>query len=139
MKAVTSNFNFINKKAIKSIFFGVLSGIIITVLLAILSSFIIMLIGKLFEGATDYIPFILLASGSLAGGYISARIRKSQGIITGTATGLLMFIIIFAAGLSTFTGEFSLYILIKAIVMIIFSIIGAVIGVNKKEKQRYKK
>lgn len=138
MKAVKSNFDFINKKAVKGIFLGALSGIIISVLLAIIFSFVIVLIGKLFYGASDYIPLIILALGSLSGGYISARIRKNRGIITGSATGLLMFIIIFTAGLSTFAGEFSLYILIKAIVMIMFSIIGAVIGVNKKEKQRYK-
>ena len=121
MRAVTSSFNFINKKAIKGIFFGALSGIIITVLLAIFISLIIMLIGKLSEGASDYIPFIILALGSLTGGYISTRIRKNQGIITGTATGLFMFIIIFTAGFSTFTGEFSIYVLFKAVVIILFS------------------
>lgn len=139
MRAVKSSFNNINKKAVKGVFFGALSGIIISILLTILSSLLIIAIGKLSDGAVNYVSLIVLALGSLAGGYISARIRKGQGILMGLTTGLVMFIIVFAVGLYSFTGDFSVYILIKAIVIILFSIIGAVIGVNRKEKQRYKK
>jgi putative membrane protein (TIGR04086 family) len=139
MRAVKSSFNNINKKAVKGVFFGALSGIIITILLTILSSLLIIAIGKLSDGAVNYISLIILALGSLAGGYISTRIRKSQGILMGFATGLVMFIIVFAVGLYSFTGNFSVYILIKTMVIIVFSIIGAVIGISRKEKQRYKK
>ena len=138
MKAVTSRFNSVNTKAVKSIFFGAFIGTLISIILILLSSVFIVIIGKLPDNSLDYITLGILAAGSFLGGYIGSRINKSSGIFIGLTVGIIMFLIVFLAGIGSFTGTFSIIVLLKLIVLLFFSTLGAIIGVNKKEKIRYK-
>lgn len=136
MRAVSSGF--INKKAVKAIVPGAVIGILFTILITVLCSLAITFIGKLPDNALYYITLGILALGSFIGGYISARIYKSAGIIIGVFTGLIIFLIVFLAGINSIYSGVSLFTLFKFLVIIVFSVIGAIMGVNKKEKLRYK-
>ena len=138
MRAINSKFDSINKKAIKSVIFGSLVGTLITIILIIICSLIIISMGRLPDGALEYITLGLLAAGGYIGGYIGGRIYKGSGLFIGLATGSIMFIIVFLAGINSFTGSFSPLILFKIMVLLVFSTLGAVIGVNKKEKVKFK-
>ncbi|MCH5303335.1 MAG: TIGR04086 family membrane protein [Ruminococcus sp.] len=138
MRAVNSKFDSINKKAIKSVFFGALVGTLITIILTIICSLVIVSTGKLPDGALEYISLGLLAVGGYIGGYIGGKIYKSSGLIIGLVTGFIMFFIVLIAGLNSFSGSFSLLIVYKILVLLIFASLGAIIGVNKKEKIKFK-
>lgn len=138
MRAVSSKFDSINKKAVKAVFFGAVVGTLITIIITILASLLIIAIGKLPEGLLEYISLGILALGGFIGGYIAGRIYKKNGIFIGLATGLFMYIIVFIAGISSISGGFTIFSLLKLIVLLFFSIVSAILAVNKKEKIRYK-
>ncbi len=138
MKAVSSKLDSINKKAIKAVLFGVLVGILITTILTMLTAAVITLIGKLPDGALEYISLALLGVGGLSGGYISGRILRKNGLFLGITTGFIMFIIVFLAGLGSVSGGLSIFTALKFIVLLLTASAGAVKAVNKKEKLRYK-
>lgn len=138
MKAVSSKFNSINKKAVKGVFFGVLVGILITIILIMITAAAITAIGKLPDGSLQYISLALLGIGGLAGGYISGRIYKHNALLLGIVTGFIMFVIVFLAGIDSISGGLSIFTAFKLVVLLIMTSLGAVFAVNKKEKLRYK-
>ncbi len=138
MRAVSSKLSIIDKKAVKAVILGSVIGVITSILLTLLCSFAITLIGKLPDNSPDYISLGILAAGSFIGGYISARIYKRNGIMLGLFTGLAVFLIVFLSGAGSITEGVALYTLVKLLIIVLFSAVGAVFGVNKKEKMRYK-
>ncbi len=138
MKVVNSKFNSINKKAIKGIVFGALIGILLTIILTMAASLVITLIGRLPDGALEYIALALLAAGGFAGGYLGGRIYRKNGLFIGMSIGTVMFIIVFLAGINSISGGFSVFTLLKLFTILILSSAGAILAVNKKEKLRYK-
>lgn len=138
MKAVTSKLGSVDKKAVKGVIAGTIIGIISTIFLTVITALIITIIGKLPEDALQYVSLGVLGIGSLIGGYIAARIYKSSGLIIGLLTGLFILIIVLVAGLNSISYGIELFTLVKLVIILLFSTIGSIIGVNKKERIRYK-
>lgn len=138
MRAVSSKLSIVDKKAVKAVILGSVIGVIASILFTLLCSLVITLIGKLPDNSPDYISLGILAVGSLLGGYISARIYKHNGIIIGVFTGLVIFLIVFLSGVGSITKGVALYTVVKLLIILLFSIAGAIFGVNKKEKLKYK-
>ena len=125
--------NNINKKLWRSLLSGAALGTATIILLILIISFIIEKSGKLPSGALSYITLAAAAAGAFAGGYSASRILKSSGLLVGGIVGAILFIIIFVAGL-IHGGGLSLFTLYKAAALILFSMLGGVLGVNKKDK-----
>ncbi|MGN0602132.1 MAG: TIGR04086 family membrane protein [Oscillospiraceae bacterium] len=89
--------------------------------------------------ATDKVINVLsgiaLCVGAYAGGYISAKKRRKNGLLMGILCGLFMFLIILVAG-SFFvktTSGFSPSI--KLILTLVCGAIGGIVGVNSKRNR----
>ncbi len=138
MKAVNNSINEINKKLFKGIFFGILTGSLIITILMMLSSIIILQTGSLPGDILSYVVLVFIGIGSLLGGYIAGRIYKKNGLIIGAVTGVISFLILFLSGISNISEGVGIMTILKLVVTIIPSMLGAILGVNKKEKVKFK-
>lgn len=134
MKAVNNSINEINKKLFKGIFFGILTGSLIITILMMLSSIIILQTGSLPGDILSYVVLVFIGIGSLLGGYIAGRIYKKNGLIIGAVTGVISFLILFLSGISNISEGVGIMTILKLVVTIIPSMLGAILGVNKKKK-----
>jgi putative membrane protein (TIGR04086 family) len=128
----------INKKFVRSILIGLILSSSIVVLLILLSGFLFLVSGKFPQEYLNYLMLGILGIGGLVGGYISARLNNSSGLIIGLITGLLLYLIILIAGLATSFGTVTIFTLYKLLVLAVLSAVGGVLGVNKKDKIRIK-
>lgn len=78
------------------------------------------------------------ALGVLFGGYIAARVNKSQGLILGLINGAIILVALLIIGFCMSSDTLTLNTLLKTIVILIFSALGGIKGVNIKEKIRIK-
>ena len=127
-----------NKRLIRSIISGILAGLALTALLTILCAWALSQSGKLPRQALDYITLAFCGMGALLGGYLSARINKSAGLICGVAVGFGIFLIIFLSGFSVPQNELGLMSLYKLAAVLVPSAVGGILGVNRKQKIKFK-
>ena len=138
MKALNNSVGTINKKLIKALFFGVVVGSLIITILLIISSIIILQTGILPADILEYIILAFIGVGSLIGGFTAGRIYRMNGIIIGSVTGFIMFLILFLSGISDIKDGLSIMTLLKLVVTIVPGILGGILGVNKKERIKFK-
>lgn len=138
MQKIKYSINMINKKFVRSILIGLILSSSIVVLLILLSGFLFLVSGKFPQEYLNYLMLGILGIGGLVGGYISARLNNSSGLIIGLVTGLLLYLIILIAGLATSFGTVTIFTLYKLLVLAVLGAVGGVLGVNKKDKIRIK-
>lgn len=129
-----TNITLNNRAFIKALILGVFSSVaMIAVLMCILST--ILTFSALLP--YEYLQYIMLAVdalGVLFGGYIAARVNKSQGLVLGLLNGAIIFIALIIIGFCMSSHTITLTTLLKAIVIFVFSALGGIRGVNIKEK-----
>ncbi len=128
----------IDKKLIKASAFGIIIGCLVIMIVTLIAALIFLKSGKMPNEILGYITLAFLGIGSLVGGYVSARIYKSSGIMCGAIIGISMFIITFIAGMMNFSGNIGIILLLKFVTIMLTSIIGGILGVNKKDRIRIK-
>ncbi len=114
--------------------FSALSGFAIIIVCILAFAFIITKID-----VTDKVVSVLssaaLCAGAYAGGFISAKKRRKNGLFMGVLCGLFMFFIIlivstfFIQTISGFSPS------LKLILTLIFGAIGGIVGVNSKNNR----
>lgn len=132
-----SDLQFNNKDFIKSLILGIISSVAMIIILLCITTIMLKSASLL---PYEYLSYLMLAIDGIAvlfGGYVAGRINKSQGLILGLSNGFIIFVALLIAGFCI-SSEVSIITLIKAIVIILFSVIGAVKGVNTKEKLHIK-
>lgn len=135
---VKNSFGKIDKSLIRSIGFGVIIGSFIIALLLFLCTLLFVISGKYPETIIEYIALVFLAIGGFIGGNVAGRIYKKSGIVIGGIVGLILFIIIILSGLSSNFFSISIFTLYKFIILLGVSVLGGIVGVNKKDKIRIK-
>lgn len=71
-----------------------------------------------------------LAIGAFASGIIAAKLGKSKGIICGAVSGIIFFVLVWIR--SAIVGStFGIELIIKAVIIILSSALGGIIGINK--------
>ena len=123
-----------DKKLLKSLITGMLCGIAVITILTLLFAFVLVISGAYPTDIISYISLVFLGVGGLVGGYIAARLNKSSGLAVGALTGFIIFLIILIVGLSQSAATISLYTLYKFLILIIFSALGGILGINKQGK-----
>ena len=73
---------------------------------------------------------IMLAFGGFCGGFSGARLSGEMGFLCGAISGLIFFLAAWVAGGIFETGGFGTAAIIKAVMIIIASSLGGIIGVN---------
>lgn len=128
----------IDKKLVKASVFGVIIGCLVTMIVTLIAAVVFLKSGKMPDELLGYITLAFLGIGSLAGGYVCARIYKMSGILCGTTVGVAVFIMTLIVGMTNYAGNIGIMLLLKFITIMLTSIIGGILGVNKKDKIRIK-
>ena len=122
------------KLAVKAILFGVVCGLLITIIFMCLLSVVIISSGLLPIDVINYITIAILSIGAFFGGYISTKITKSAGLVIGAATGFAIFLLITIFGLIKSNDTITINTLIRFIATLITGCLGGILGLRKKEK-----
>jgi len=126
--------NFLNKKSIKATIFGVTAGLVTTIMLFVIIGFAVSKLDTYPASIIDYVILGILVVSGLVAGNVTGRIYKSSGILYGALTGIVMFLIILFAGISSIANGLSFFTLYKLVLLVVSSALGGILGVNKKDK-----
>jgi len=116
--------------AFLSSLFGAGLGILIAAALMALMS---LAMAKIDLPAAAVFPMAMVAigTGSFAGGFLAAQINGSNGLLCGAVAGILMFLVIWAAGGIFGIGDFSFQAFVRLALTECAALIGGIIGVNR--------
>lgn len=92
------------------------------------------------EGGFEYAPLlatVCLAAGAFAAAWYLGAAIGEKGIIIGALVGGTVFIITALITLLVNSGAVTLHLLLRFIIILLSSMIGAIIGVNKKANQKF--
>lgn len=125
-----------SSKAVKAVIVSVIVNLCTITLCMLFLCLIMTMSGALFDGILKYLTLIPLAVGGYTGGFCSGRINKEKGMMLGAASGFIVFIAMIIISFSIQSTDITYMLILKAIAVILFSAIGGVKGINKKEKFR---
>lgn len=114
-------------KYLKSFMYILISIILFSILIGTLSYFNI-----LGNGAIKAFEVIAIIISMLIGGIYLGKNSNKKGFLEGIKIGLAMIILLFIFGYLAFDKSFSISSLIFYFIIIISSILGSILGINKK-------
>ncbi len=117
---------------------GALGGTAALMMLTALGSLLMLKTMSAGENTVIAAGLVCACAGAFAGGFISARLSRSAGMMTGAVCGAMMFLLIIAVNLimGNTPGAVSL---LRAAVMLTAGAAGGVIGVGGKRKRKRKR
>lgn len=115
---------------LKPIFLGLLSGITSLIVMLSLSAFLFVQSGSVPNFVLGPLSLIIISLSTFFSGYVSGHISENKGIIYGAICGIIIFSLIFLFGIITNNSNITLNLLLKGILIMLFSISGGVLGVN---------
>ncbi len=122
------------KLLIKASLFSAMCSILITIILSCIFAVVMLTTGLLPEYILPFATVAMLAAGTFLGGFISARITKSAGLITGLVTGFIIFFLVTVVGIVRSNDSVTIVTLVRFIATMLAGGLGGIVGVNKKEK-----
>lgn len=117
-----------------------LKAVIIWVALSVVSVFVFAAAMYFLEGGYEYSPLfatISVAIGSLVTAFFVGNVLGKNGILIGLGVGGISFLIITLVTLLVNSGAVSMHILLRLIIMLLASLIGGIVGVNRKAERKY--
>ncbi len=123
-----------NRSFVKALILGVVSSVVMISVLMCITAVVLLISSQLPYEYLEYLMLIIDAVSVFVGGYIAARINKSQGLMLGLACGAIVLVSIIIGGFISGPQTITLITLLKAVVIVIFSSLGGIKGVNAKEK-----
>ncbi|MEG0693538.1 MAG: TIGR04086 family membrane protein [Oscillospiraceae bacterium] len=120
--------------SVKSTLISVLVGELITIVCLFIFS-ILMAKVDIPLAMTDIFVILAASLGGLIAGYCNGRMMKEKGLLYGAFSGgiLVLILIIFNVIFNGFTSTGLTFV--KLALVMIFAIVGSIIGVNKKSKR----
>lgn len=120
--------NFFKKIAVSSSI-GAGIGILFSSLLVFIMAFILT-VGNVPAMLISPITVLFLAVGGFLGGFFSAKSAGEKGLLCGSISGLIFFFIAWIAGAVFESSGIGMAAVIKAVMVVIASSFGGIIGVN---------
>lgn len=120
--------------------FQLLKAAVFFLLTVIAVAFVFAAIMYFLEGGFDYAPLfatLCLAVGVFVSSWYLGCSIGEKGIIIGLLVGGTVFIFTALVTLLVNSGAVTLHILLRLIIMMLSSLIGAIIGVNKKADKKF--
>ncbi len=121
-------------KTAVAVMIGVICGIFFCTLLMVLTAWLLVKIGKLPLNTAYILMQIIGALAAFVGSYVAVRIHKSNGLIIGMITALVMFVIVFTVGWIICLDNISLTAITKLTAMLCAGALGGILSVNKKKR-----
>ncbi len=129
----------LNKKLlVKSVVFGGLCGMLVSLIFMGLTAFVMLSSGLLPLEISKYVTVGILSVGCMFGSFIAVKINKSAALIVGILTGLFMFMAVTVIGLCLSQEAMTAITAAKLVCSLIFGCIGGFLGLMKKERIKIK-
>lgn len=129
----------LNKKLlVKSVVFGGLCGMLVSLIFMGLTAFVMLSSGLLPLEISKYVTVGILSVGCMFGSFIAVKINKSAALIVGSLTGLFMFMAVTVIGLCCSQEAMTAVTAVKLVCSLIFGCIGGFLGLMKKERIKIK-
>lgn len=125
-----------DKKGYLIYILGFVIGIVVTAVFITLFAVIMYLSGSALKYAPVFAT-VSVAIGSLTAAFFTAKKRGSHGLIIGAVIGGITFILITLISLIINRGGVTVNTLFHFIIIMLSSLIGGVIGVNKGKSHKY--
>lgn len=122
-------------RLLRGVLVGVLIGEAVTLVLLFLFSCMMAFV-HLPLAAADWMSSGALVIGAAAGGFLSAVISKANGLLTGLLCGVVLCVLLILLSLVFHPFEATTFFLLKVTLSLIFSAIGGILGVNRKQRKR---
>ena len=75
------------------------------------------------------------ALGAFVGGLVAARLSRERGLLYGAGSGLLLFLLVMAAGFALFPDTRGALLWLKLLLLVGGGALGGVLGVNLKRRR----
>ncbi len=98
---------------------------------------VVMYVAQIGNELSPVLATVSLACGTFSAALYLARKIGKNGLLTGAATGGLVFIILTVISMIFDDGAFTYNTLFHLIILLLSALIGGVMGVNKKENRNY--
>lgn len=126
-------------KIFKAVAVGAVIGMVFCSLMMLLLALALLKSGQLPLNAVYIILQVIGALSAFLGSYVAVRMYKSIGLLLGVITALVMFLIVFAVGLSTCVEGVSAMTVTKLVAMLCAGALGGILSVNKRKNiHKYK-
>lgn len=89
------------------------------------------------QAVIDIFILIIAAIYGIVSGYMNGKMLKKNGIFAGILSGGMIVTIFLLLKFAFFGASFTGISLIKIAIIIVLSIVGSILGVNKKAKNKY--
>jgi len=118
---------------IKPVIFGIIGGLIISILLLGIISFVFTM-QDIPQSAVILFAFFSVCGGAFMGGFFASHKYKNKGLMIGALTGLLFFLILYITGVVMNQINVGSLAVLKLVLSVVFGAIGGVVGVNTLSK-----
>ena len=125
-----------DKKGYLSYIFGFLIGAIVTAVFILIFALVMYLSGAAFKYAPVFAT-LSVAIGCFVAAFFTAKSQGSKGLLVGAVIGGIAFILITLVSLIVNSGGITLNTLFHFIIIMLSSLIGGIIGVNKGKSHKY--
>lgn len=112
---------------------GALIGLILCIVFSLIAAFVVS-IGDLPHRSVMPISMAIIGISAFIGSLIAGKIHKRQGLLIGLIVGAIMLLVVLAAGFFVPDESIGADMLLKALVTLVPSLVGSVIGVNLRRK-----
>lgn len=119
-------------------YINILLGLFLQVAITLIAVSLFSIIINLSDIDYKYSPVfgsVAVALGAFANAYFLSRKKKSKGYALGGLVGLITFIVVTLIGLIINDGGITINTLFHLIIIMLSSITGGILGVNKKSKK----
>ena len=121
---------------IRAVCWGSAAGAAVIMLLILLLTVLFVKMRRVPQAAAVPLTIAAASVGSLVSGYVAGRISQQKGILYGFSAALLLFALLFLCGVIIVRETLAPAMFIKLGLMVLFGIIGGILGVNRKSKVR---
>ncbi len=118
---------------IKNSAIGSAVGLICCILFSFVAAFLVS-VGDLGHRSVMPIAMAIIALSSFIGAVVSARLHRRQGLLLGALVAFITFAVLMLAGIFVPDEALGANLALKALLVLIPSIVGAVLGVNIRRK-----
>ena len=123
----------LTRRILRSVAIGTVVGVVASVVVLLIMA-AIMAAGVFPSRAVMPLAIGAAVFGALIGGLVAARVAGEKGLLYGAGSGLLLFLLTSAAGLSLFEDAGGMHLALKAALMLVAGAIGGIVGVNMRRR-----
>lgn len=123
------------KRAAVSALIGSLTGAAAALLMLLLLSFFITRVQTVPYEALPMLSVAAICPGAFAGGWLSARLNRSAGMLLGAVAGAGAMLLLLAAGAAS-GSEIGVAAILRLSAAVLSGAIGGVLGVNRRKKKK---